>query len=126
MAAAIRDSSESAAREASLRDARERFRRVFEDGPVAMAMVGDDFKLAEVNDAFCRLTGYSARELAELTFADITHPDDVDTPPAARGQGLRRRAALLQRRQALPEEERRGGLGRAHRVGDPRRARPPR
>jgi PAS domain S-box-containing protein len=79
VAAAIRDSSESAVREASLREARERFRRVFEDGPVAMAMVGDDFKLAEVNDAFCRLTGYSARELAELTFADITHPDDVDT-----------------------------------------------
>ena len=79
VAAAIRDSSESAVREASLREARERFRRVFADGPVAMAMVGDDFKLAEVNDAFCRLTGYSARELAELTFADITHPDDVDT-----------------------------------------------
>ncbi len=76
--AAIRDGSESALREASLRDARERFRRVFEDGPVAMAMVGEDFKLTEVNDAFCRLTGYSAAELAELTFADITHPDDVD------------------------------------------------
>jgi PAS domain S-box-containing protein len=77
--AAIRDGSERAGREAALREARERFRRVFEDGPVAMALVGDDFRLTEVNDAFCRLTGYSAQELAALTFADITHPDDVDT-----------------------------------------------
>jgi PAS domain S-box-containing protein len=77
-AAAIRDGSEHAAREAGLREARERFRRVFEDGPVAMGLVGDDFRLTEVNEAFCRLTGYSAQELAELTFADITHPDDVD------------------------------------------------
>jgi PAS domain S-box-containing protein len=77
-AAAIRDGSERAGREAALREARERFRRVFEDGPVAMALVGDDFRLSEVNDAFCRLTGYSAQELAGLTFSDITHPDDVD------------------------------------------------
>jgi PAS domain S-box-containing protein len=77
-AAAIRDGSERAGREAELREARERFRRVFEDGPVAMALVGDDFRLSEVNDAFCELTGYSAEELAGLTFADITHPDDVD------------------------------------------------
>jgi PAS domain S-box-containing protein len=33
----------------------------------------------EVNDAFCKLTGYSADELRGGTFADITHPDDVDT-----------------------------------------------
>jgi PAS domain S-box-containing protein len=77
-AAAIRDGTERAGREAGLREARERFRRVFEDGPVAMALVGEDFRLSEVNDAFCRLTGYSAQELARLTFADITHPDDVD------------------------------------------------
>jgi len=77
-AAAIRDGSERAGRELELREARERFRRVFHDGPVAMALVGDDFRLSEVNDAFCTLTGYSAEELAQLTFSDITHPDDVD------------------------------------------------
>jgi PAS domain S-box-containing protein len=41
--------------------------------------VSDDHRLTEVNDAFCRLTGYSAPELADLTFTDITHPDDRDT-----------------------------------------------
>ena len=76
--AAIRDGSEHALREASLREARERFQRVFEDSPVAMALVGDDFRLTEANGAFCRLTGYSPAELARLTFTDITHPDDID------------------------------------------------
>jgi PAS domain S-box-containing protein len=76
--AAIRDGSEHALREASLREARERFQRVFEDSPVAMALVGDDFRLAEANAAFCRLTGYSPSELSGLTFTDITHPDDID------------------------------------------------
>jgi PAS domain S-box-containing protein len=63
----------------STADARaaECFRRVFEDGPIPMALVGDDYRLAEVNDAYCRLTGYTAEELATRTFADITHPDDV-------------------------------------------------
>jgi PAS domain S-box-containing protein len=65
-------------RERQLREAGERFQRVFEDGPIAMALIGDDLKLAEVNDAFCRLTGYTQDELARLTIADITHPDDAD------------------------------------------------
>lgn len=77
-AAAIRDGTERAGREADLREVRQRFQRIFEDGPVAMALVGEDFRLSEVNAAFCRLTGYDAAELSELTFADITHPDDVD------------------------------------------------
>jgi PAS domain S-box-containing protein len=78
LVAAIRDGSEHALREASLREARERFQRVFEDSPVAMALVGDDFRLTEANGAFCRLTGYGPSELARLTFTDITHPDDID------------------------------------------------
>jgi PAS domain S-box-containing protein len=78
VAASIRDGSEHALREASLREARERFQRVFEDSPVAMALVGDDFRLTEANAAFCRLIGYSPSELGRLTFTDITHPDDIE------------------------------------------------
>src|SRR3954447_12967110 len=55
----------------------DRLRRMFADFPLAMAVVGPDLRLAEVNAAYCRLTGYSAAELAERTFSDITHPDDV-------------------------------------------------
>ncbi len=75
---AIRDVTERRGRAAALREAGERFKRLFEDGPVAMALVGDDLVLAEVNAAFCKLTGYSAEELGGLTFNDISHPDDRD------------------------------------------------
>jgi PAS domain S-box-containing protein len=75
---AIRDVTERRGRAAALREAGERFKRLFEDGPVAMALVGDDLVLAEVNAAFCKLTGYSAEELSGLTFNDISHPDDRD------------------------------------------------
>src|SRR5215211_2128560 len=75
----LRDVSERHAREARLREAGQRFQRVFEDRAVGMGLVGEDFRLVEVNDAFCRLTGYDADELRGRTFAEITHPDDVDT-----------------------------------------------
>jgi PAS domain S-box-containing protein len=74
---ALRDVTLRRERAARLRDESERFRRLFEDGPVAMALIADDGVFAEVNDAYCRLTGYSAEELRGLTFSDITHPDDV-------------------------------------------------
>jgi PAS domain S-box-containing protein len=75
----LRDVSARHRDEARLREAGQRFQRVFEDGPVGMGLVGDDFRLLEVNEAFCRLTGYRAEELRGRSFAEITHPDDVDT-----------------------------------------------
>ncbi|MGI8946041.1 MAG: PAS domain S-box protein [Thermoleophilaceae bacterium] len=78
LAVGLRDVSERRGRAATLREAGERFRRLFDDGPVAMALVGSGFLLGEVNAAFCELTGYSAAELSGLTFNDITHPDDRD------------------------------------------------
>ncbi len=77
LAVALRDVTQRRLRAAGLREAGERFRRLFEDGPVAMALIGDDLRLSEVNDAYCRLTGYAAEELRARTFSDITHRDDV-------------------------------------------------
>jgi PAS domain S-box-containing protein len=86
LAVALRDVTLRRRRAAALREAGERFRRLFEDGPVAMALIGEDMRLSEVNDAYCRLTGYAAEELRERTFSDITHRDD-----AAVGERLVRR-----------------------------------
>ena len=54
------------------------FRKVFEEGPLGMALVGRDYRFLEVNEAFCRMLGYDATELTRLTFGDITHPDDLE------------------------------------------------
>jgi PAS domain S-box-containing protein len=75
----LRDVSARHRDDARLREAGQRFQRVFEEGPIGMGLVDDDFRLLEVNEAFCRLTGYDADELRGRSFTDITHPDDVDT-----------------------------------------------
>src|SRR5581483_8862313 len=59
-----------------LREREERFRQVFEQGPLGVAIVDLDWRLMEVNNAFCRMVGYTQDELLGKTFAEITHPDD--------------------------------------------------
>ena len=43
-----------------------------------MALVGLEGQWLDVNQALCELVGYSEEELRELTFQDLTHPDDLD------------------------------------------------
>jgi PAS domain S-box-containing protein/putative nucleotidyltransferase with HDIG domain len=63
--------------EGALRESEESFRRVFEEGPLGICMAGPDFRFTKVNEAFCRMLGYTPQELALLTFKDITHPEHL-------------------------------------------------
>jgi PAS domain S-box-containing protein len=63
--------------EADLQENQEQFRRMFDQSPIGVAMVGLDFRFLRVNEAFCRITGYQADEFTALSFSDITHPDDL-------------------------------------------------
>ncbi len=36
----------------------------------------DTGRIVQVNDAFCRLIGYTEEELRQLTFLELHHPDD--------------------------------------------------
>ena len=65
-----------------LKESENLFRRVFEEGPLGMAIAGPDFRFIEVNAAFCRMLGYTEEELISRTFADITHPEHVNTDVA--------------------------------------------
>ncbi len=65
------------AAEAALRESEERFRRIFEEGPLGLALVGRDYRFTKVNSALCEMVGYPESELVHKTFAEITHPDDV-------------------------------------------------
>ncbi len=64
--------------EGALRESEERFRRVFEEGPLGIGLVGKDYRFTRVNRALCEMVGYPAAELVQKTFTDITHPDDVE------------------------------------------------
>ena len=63
--------------EAALRESEERFRRVFEEGPLGLALVGRDYRFVKVNSALCEMVGYPEAEFVQKTFAEITHKDDV-------------------------------------------------
>ncbi len=63
----------------ALRESEERFRSVFEQGPLGIAIVGLDFRWVAVNARLCGMVGYTEDELSKLTFVDITHPDDIET-----------------------------------------------
>ncbi|PJE13360.1 MAG: hypothetical protein CK429_13985 [Mycobacterium sp.] len=55
------------------------FEAVFANAPIGIAVVGLNGSFQRVNQALCDITGYQEHELTELTFQDITHPDDLDT-----------------------------------------------
>lgn len=55
-----------------------RYRSMFELASVGIALVAPDGGWISVNDALCRMVGYSADELKHLTFQDITYPDDLN------------------------------------------------
>jgi len=62
--------------EASLRTSEERWRTLFENAPVGIALTGSNGRYAAANPAFQRMTGYSEVELRRMAPADITHEED--------------------------------------------------
>lgn len=73
----LNDITEHVQVERSLRESEERFRNIFEEAPIGMALVGLDGVLLQVNKAFCDMLGYTEQELTGYSLAVLTHPDDV-------------------------------------------------
>jgi len=93
--------------EAALRESEERFRRVFEEGPLGLALVGRDYHFLKVNSSLCKMVGYSEAELLQMSFADVTHPDDLGAN-AELGEKLFKReipSYQLQRRYVRKDDE---------------------
>lgn len=77
--AQIQDITERKRAEEALRESEERFRSAFESAPIGMALVRlEDGRWLEVNEPLCEITGYPERELLELTWLEVTHPDDLN------------------------------------------------
>jgi PAS domain S-box-containing protein len=64
--------------EESLRQSERRFRDYFEQGLIGMAVTSIDKRWVEVNDRLCEIVGYSREELHQKSWAELTHPDDLE------------------------------------------------
>ena len=65
--------------EEALRQGESQFREAFAHAPVGMVINSLEGGFLYVNEAYCRIVGYSAEELQRpgFKFQDITHPEDV-------------------------------------------------
>jgi PAS domain S-box-containing protein len=73
----IHDITERKQVEEALRESEALFRSIFDQSPIGAAIVSLDYRYVSVNEAMCRIMGYSEEELTELKFSDLTHPDTL-------------------------------------------------
>ena len=59
------------------RDEIQSLRAAFDQASIGRTLTRPDGRLARANQALCAMLGYSAAELERMSFADITHPDDM-------------------------------------------------
>ncbi|MGH3087458.1 MAG: PAS domain S-box protein [Rubrobacteraceae bacterium] len=72
------DVTERRRNEEDLRASEERFRATFEQAAVGVAHVSPHGSWLRVNEKLCGILGHTREELLELSFQDITHPDDLE------------------------------------------------
>ena len=75
--ASIRDLTERRALEAERAEALEVFERSFAAAPIGKALVAPDGRFIKVNGALCDLLDRDETTLQNLTFQELTHPDDL-------------------------------------------------
>jgi diguanylate cyclase (GGDEF)-like protein/PAS domain S-box-containing protein len=64
--------------ELALTESDQRFRGAFETAAIGIALVGLDGEWLEVNQSLLNMLQYEEAELFNLTFQDITHPEDLN------------------------------------------------
>lgn len=62
-----------------LEENRQIFKNAFDYSSIGIALVSIEGRWQDVNHAVCNMFGYTREELLQLTFQDITHPDDLAT-----------------------------------------------
>jgi len=84
--ALVTDITERKRSQERLRASEERFRKVFENAAMGIAIADPDGRVRQVNPAFSNLLGYSEDELLGVHFSQLVHPDDRSANMAAVAQ----------------------------------------
>ena len=59
-------------------ESEDKFRKAFEHASVGMVLTAPSGELLRVNKAFAAMLGYSVEKILAVSFAQLTHPDDVE------------------------------------------------
>lgn len=60
----------------ALRESEQRFRQIFDEGPLGIALVDSDLQITNVNHALCRFIEGTGKDLIGRTVESFIHPDD--------------------------------------------------
>jgi len=72
------DVTEQRAIEAAKRESDTRFRTIFDQAPLGVALIDSlDGRICEVNPQFAKIAGRTVEQMTSLDWMSITHPDDV-------------------------------------------------
>ena len=76
--ALYQDITERKRAEEALRESEERFRGIFQQGPIGILFSGLDFQIIFVNDQLCQMLGYTERELRSMDLKSTNYPGETD------------------------------------------------
>jgi len=74
----IQDITERKRADDTLKKSEAKFRSFFEYGLMGVAVTSPEKGWIDVNDHLCKLLGYTKEELATKTWAEMTHPEDLE------------------------------------------------
>ncbi len=72
----VRNMSATTSMLTRIKASEERFRSLFEEGPLGMVLLDMNHKITNVNDTFCQMFGYQREDVIDKPLNDITHTDD--------------------------------------------------
>ena len=76
--AIVRDITKRKQAEMTLRANEEELSAIFEQAPMGIAIIDSvTGQFRKVNQEYCKIVGYPESRMLDLTFQDITHPDDL-------------------------------------------------
>lgn len=64
--------------EKAMLESERRFRAAFNSAATGMALLSLDGRYVKVNHVVCDMLGYSEKELLQMKWQDITHPEDIE------------------------------------------------
>lgn len=64
--------------EVALKESEQQLQLIFENAPIGMALTDLSKSFIKVNKAYSDIIGYSKKELLNMTYEEITHPDDAE------------------------------------------------